>query len=113
MRKYRLFLMKYSLENVKFLSSYRFSRVTPNYILVYAQKARLKPPDGNAGEIKGKDIGVTSKEDQMWLMDCIASLFVEAMQKSEKDDLQRISKMVSQLERELEQEARAGEEIEP
>lgn len=111
MRKYRLFLMKYSLENVKFASSFRFSRVTQNYILVYAQRVRLKPPDGKSGEIKAEELGATSKQDQGWLMDCVSSLMAEAIKRSEKDDLQRISQMVSQLERELEEEAR-GEEIE-
>lgn len=113
MKKYRLFLMKYSLENVKFTSSFRFSRVTPKYILVYAQRARIKPPDGNAGEIKAEELGVTSTQDQRWLVDCVASLMAEAIKRSEKDDLQRISDMVTQLERELEIEMRAGEEIEP
>lgn len=112
LKKYRLFLMKYSLENVKFASSFRFSRVTPNYILVYAQRARLKPPDGKSGEIKAEELGVTSKQDQGWLMDCVSSLMAEAIKRSEKDDLQRISEMVVRLERELELEARAGEEIE-
>lgn len=110
--QYRLFLMKCSLENVKYASSFRFSRVTPNYILVYAQRARLKPPDGKSGEIKAEELGVTSKQDQGWIMDCVASLMAEAIKRSEKDDLQRISEMVARLERELEQEAR-GEEIEP
>ena len=55
-KKYRLFALDYSSENVDFTSQFRFSRVTPKYILVYDQKVKLNPPYNKAVEVKKEDI---------------------------------------------------------
>lgn len=110
-RKYRLFALPYSLENVDFASSFRFSRVTPEYILIYAQRTRMKPTDGKAVEVRETDITRLSKKDEEWLFDCGMSLFADIAASQNRDDIERLTEMVNRLEEELETEnQREGEE---
>jgi hypothetical protein len=104
-KKYRLFALAYSLDNVEFASSFRFSRVTPEYILIYAQRAKLDPPDGKAAEVKENDISRLSKMDEAWLFDCGVSLFADIAARQSKEDLDRLTDMVDRLEEELRAES--------
>lgn len=104
-RKYRLFAMAYSLENVDFSAGFRFSRVTPEYILIYTKKARVKPPVGRAAEVKEGDVALMNGMDRAWLLDCGASIFAELAAQRKGEDLKQLSDMVDRLEKELEIEA--------
>lgn len=105
-KKYRLFATTYSLENVDFASSFRFSRATPDYILIYTQRARLNPPSGGAVEIRENEINRLSKMDEEWLFDCGISLFADIATRQKKEDVERLADMVNRLEEELEIESR-------
>lgn len=105
-QKYRLFAMNYALENVDFASSFRFSRVTPEYILIYTQRKRLNPPVGKAIEVKEDDISLLTKLDEAWLFDCGISLFADIATRQRKEDVDRLADMVNRLEEELEVESR-------
>lgn len=105
-KKYRLFALPYSFENVEYASEFRFSRVTPEYILIYTQKARLVVPVGKAAEVKENDISLLSKLDEAWLFDCGLSLFADIAANQKTEDVARLSDMVSRLEEELEAETR-------
>ena len=110
-RKYRLFATSYALENVEYASSFRFSRATPDYILIYTQKSKLVPPSGRAVEVKENDISLLSKMDKAWLFDCGMSLFADIAARHKKEDVDRLTNMVDRLEEELEAESRKeGEE---
>lgn len=100
-KKYRLFALEYSPENVDFTSQFRFSRVTPKYILVYAQRSRLNAPNGNAVEVKEEDIGLLSKLDEAWLFDCGISLFADIAAKRDRESMDKLTQMVSRFEQEL------------
>lgn len=105
-RKYRLFAMAYCLENVDFAAGFRFSRVTPEYILIYTKKARMKqPPVGRAAEIKEGDLALMNGMDRAWLLDCGASIFAELAAQRKGENLKQLSDMVDRLEKELEIEA--------
>ena len=103
-KKYRLFAMEYSPDNVDFTSQFRFSRVTPKYILVYEQRVRLNPPDGNAVEVKDSDINLLSKLDESWLFDCGVSLFADMVATRDRDGMDKLTRMVDRFEKELETE---------
>ena len=105
-QKYRLFAMNYALENVDFASSFRFSRVTPEYILIYTQRKRLNPPVGKSIEVKEDDISLLTKLDEAWLFDCGISLFADIATRQRKEDVDRLADMVNRLEEELEVESR-------
>ncbi len=105
-KKYRLYAIPYSLENVEFASEFRFSRVTSDYILIYTQKARMNIPVGKAAEVKENDISLLSKMDGAWLFDCGLSLFADIAANQSKDSIGKLSEMVSRLEEELEAESR-------
>lgn len=102
-KTYRLFAFDYSLENVAFASKFRFFRVTAQYILVYAQRKRINPPDGKAVEIKEDEISRLSKKDESWLFECMVVLFADIANKPNGDGMKRLSDMVEQLEKELEE----------
>lgn len=106
LRKYRLFAFEYSLENVEYASSFRFSRVTTEYILVYAQRKSLRPPTGKAAEVKENDISLITKMDEAWLFDCGISLFADIATRQKKEDADRLNEMIDRLEEELETESR-------
>lgn len=113
MRKiYRLFAFPYDLENVKFASGFRFSRVTPDYILVYAQRARLKPPVGKPVEIRETDLKKLDRMDESWLFDCGVSLFADIAARQKKEDIKKLTDMIDRLEVELDKvsEESGGEE---
>ena len=103
--KYRLFALPYSLENVDFSSGFRFSRVTPEYILVYARKGIISVPFGKAVEIKQDGLHLLNKMDEAWLFDCGVSLLADMAAEKKEDEFERLSDMVNRLEAELEVEA--------
>ena len=108
-KKNRLFALLYSLENVNYVSSFRFSRVTPDYILLYCDRSRINPPVGKALEIKEHQLNELSKMDESWLFDCGISLMAESLAANKKEGLEKLSDMVDRLEEELEaQSAKKG-----
>lgn len=110
-KAYRLFAMEYSLENVDYASAFRFSRITSEYILIYAQKAKLIPPTGVCAEVREENINLLTKLDESWLIDCGVSLFADATAKHDKEVIDRLTSMVERFGIELESElAEGGEE---
>ena len=110
-KKNRLFALPYSLENVNFAAGFRFSRVTPDYILLYTERARLKPPDGKAAEVKKEDLHRLTARDEAWLLDCGVSLFAESAAAAKGEQMDKLSDMIGRLEAELEaQRQREGSE---
>ena len=105
-QKYRLFAMNYSVENVDFASSFRFARVTPEYILVYVQKKRINPPHGKAIEVKEDVISLLKDLDVAWLFDCGTSIFADIATEHKKENVDRLTYMVNRLGEELEIESR-------
>ena len=111
-KKYRLFFLKYSVENVDFASEHRFNRVTPDYILIYTQRARLRPPCGKCIELKGGDLSSLTDMDREWILDCGRSVFSDILAKQSKESAGKLAEMVDRLEQELAKEAeKEGAEI--
>lgn len=98
----RLFALLYSTKNVEYAAKNRFVRVTPEYILIYTEKSRLKPPTGKAVEIKKDNLNKLTAMDESWLFDCGLSLLAEHTAKN-ADGLKNLSEMVDRLEAELEE----------
>ena len=108
-RKYRLFFMLSSPENISFAARNRFTRITPEYILVYTQKARMKPPVGGVIEISSReDLFRLTATDREWVLDCARSVMYEDLMKSKAEAFYDLSQMVDRLEEELEAEAAGG-----
>ena len=105
-KQYRLFALPCSGGNVEYAASFRFARVTPDYILIYVQRKRLNPPDGKCAEIKAADMPRLTKTDEAWLFDCAFSTFADIAAKSGKAGAERLAEMVDRLEEELEAERR-------
>lgn len=105
----RLFALLYSTENVEYASRNRFVRVTPEYILIYTEKSRLKPPTGKAVEIKKENLHTLTAMDESWLFDCGLSLLAEHTANNQ-DGLKNLSDMVDRLEAKLEEVTKDGPE---
>ncbi len=71
---YKLFAMHTNEKNVATATRYRFQRITPTYILIYADE---EPSDKNCTEIKAEDISSLSKQDFQWLQDANMTIIRE------------------------------------
>lgn len=109
MKKYRLFFMLSDRRNIQYASQNRFSRITLDYILVYTQKTRMKPPTGSSMEISARDdLFRLTEKDREWVLDCARSVMYEDLMRNKADSLQNLSQMVDRLEEELEAESAGG-----
>lgn len=105
-KKYRLFAVLHTADNVDYASSFRFSRVTTDYILIFEQRKKLNPPDGMYAELaKEEDLKKLSEQDRQWLDDCVRFIFFNIVANHSKNDVERLTNMVSRLEEELEIES--------
>lgn len=107
---FRLYALSVTPENVEQAVERRFSRILPEYILVYT--------DGEAPE---RSVEVTqehlyrlTKEDQSWIMECAGYLLMERLEKEKPAVEKRLSDMIDALGAALDEEraklSRDGEE---
>lgn len=96
----RLFAMQPTPRAIGMAERFRFVRITPEYMLVYA------PPRKPAGsvEITERDLHRLTTADETWLVDCVAALAAESILKSEGKGLKKMGHMIDQLETELKAE---------
>lgn len=103
-RAYRLYALRPVPDSIARSAAARFQRMTPGYILVYAQKS----PGGEAVEVTKEEIHRLSRRDQAWLYDCLMLLTRERLEQNEAETEHRLHDLVARLEVELEKEARKG-----
>ena len=108
-RKYALYAMPLTAENILAAANERFSRATPTpepgYVLVYTDGDQ---PNGSR-EITAEQADLLTAADARWLMDCGAALSAEALEKHKTEIFKGLSEDLENLERELQ---RAKEKIE-
>lgn len=107
---FRLYALSVTPENVEHAVQQKFSRILPDYILIYT--------DGDAPE---RSVEVTqehlyrlTKEDQGWIMECAGYLLMERLEKEKPAVAKRLSDMIDALGAALDEEraklSREGEE---
>lgn len=96
--KYRLFALKYGRSAMEIASRERFSRATPDYILIYSDQ---DGPEG-AVEITEAELGRLSASDSQWLFDCNAALISEETERRMPEILAELSRKLEALGAELE-----------
>lgn len=108
-KKYRLFALPLTNQNITLAADERFSRATPNpepgYVLIYTDG---KAPD-NAEEITQERVKLLSQADERWLIDVNAALIAERIAENEPEIVRGLSESIERLEAELK---RRKEEIE-
>lgn len=98
---YKLFATVVNDETMAKAAQERFSRITPQYILIYR---KTKPRTMQCVEIKGKDTERLTSRDRLWLRDCIMALMTEAAAKSKEQSKKRLAELVDALEQALREE---------
>lgn len=97
---FRLYALSVTPENVEQAVQQKFSRILPEYILVYTD-----------GEAPARSVEVTqehlyrlTKEDQGWIMECAGYLLMERLEKEKPTVAKRLSDMIDALGAALEEE---------
>lgn len=106
--KYRLFAMRPDADGVKCAASNVYSRITPQYVLIYKIGKR---PSG-ALEIKGNDLGRLTIADERWLFEANLKIIAEEAQSKKPETEKKLQAMIDDLERALEEERKKGAESE-
>lgn len=96
----RLFAMNPTPVAIRAAEKFRFVRITPDYMLVYAPP---KKPVGSL-EITKKEMHRLTTADEMWLVDCVAALAAESILQDQGEGRKKLGNMIDQLETELKAE---------
>ena len=95
-KKYRLYAMPVNADNMEMAQKERFSRITPEYVLIYVKRRISDFP-----EITDKNIDIMSDKDRQWLSDCNMALIGEEVTRGRNDFLSDLSVKITELERAL------------
>lgn len=101
-RKYRLYAMKITQENISYAISQRFNRITSKYILVYKTGSAGK----GAVEIKNSDLKRLTLTDEKWLLTCNITILQEEALRTAPQTAQYLNDMIDKLEIALEEQQR-------
>lgn len=94
---YKLYAVGVSVESMKEVSSERFCRITPFYILVYTNGEAPK----NSIEMKQSDTHRLSEQDEQWLRDCNLVILAEQAKLHEAEIAADIQQRLDRLEEAL------------
>ena len=95
-KKYRLYAMPVKNENIQDAQTERFSRITPEYVLIYTRHVKKDLP-----EITDKNIKVLSDSDRQWLSDCNMALIGEEVSRGSNEFVAEMSRKIAELEKAL------------
>lgn len=95
-KKYRLFALPTTAENIEMAEQHPFCRVTPKYILIYTNRL------AQGCIVEGKDLCRLTKLDEEWLLSCNLTLLQKEMNNVGSQVKQRMSEMIDELEADLE-----------
>ena len=100
-KKYALYALPLTAENIMAAAEERFSRATPTpepgYVLIYTDGQQPK----GSQTITAERADMLTAADARWLMDCAAALAAEELEKHKSEVLQGLSESVEALEAEL------------
>lgn len=111
MNRFRLYAMPTKPETIDGMGHQRFSRVTPEYSLVYTDG---EAPHGSA-ELKEEDAVRLTPADEEWLLSCNLTLITEEIERQKPEMLRKLAEKVDSLEAlltELSKDEADGEEAE-
>lgn len=111
MTAYRLYALPTTPAALDGMGPQRFSRVTPEYSLVYTDKEQ---PKGSV-EMKEEDATRLSAADENWLLSCNLTLIKEEIERKKPELLRKLSEKIESMEAilaELSKEAKSGDEAE-
>lgn len=101
-KSYRLYAMKLSNTSIERAMGERFSRVTPEYVLVYTDSEKPE----NAIQLEESEASLMTQADAQWLLDCNVALIAEEAARQKPEILRQLSDKVDELEEALKAEKR-------
>lgn len=101
MNNYSLYVMRCTQETIAVAEKERFSRITPEYVLVLA---KLRPATVKSVEIPKDSLRKLSRNDKVWIKDCFVVLTAEELKAKEADIVESLSDKISKLETALQEE---------
>lgn len=99
-RIFKLYALSVTPENVEQAVGSRFSRILPEYILIYTDGAA---PERSV-EVTQENLYRLTKEDQSWIMECAGDLLMERLEKEKPAVAKRLSDMIDALGAALDEE---------
>lgn len=106
MNKYHLYAMATKPETIDGMGHQRFSRITPEYTLVYTDGDQPK----NSYELSEAEAARLTKADESWVRSCNITLIKEDIERQKPEMLRKISETMERLEsilRDMEEESRS------
>lgn len=97
---YKLYAVGVTPDNIKEVSSERFCRITPFYILVYTAG---NPPKDSV-EMTQTETHRLSEQDEQWLYDCNIVILAEEAKKHETEIAADMAERLARLEAALKEE---------
>ena len=99
MTTYRLYAMPTTPSTIDGMGHQRFSRITPEYSLVYTDKDQ---PRGSV-EMKEEDATRLTAADENWLLGCNLTLIKEEIERKKPELLMRLAEKLENMEALLEE----------
>lgn len=94
MNSYHLYAMPTKPETIDGMGPQRFSRVTPEYTLVYTDG---EPPKQSV-ELSEDDAVRLTKADESWVRNCNITLIKEEIERQKPEMIRKISESIEKLE---------------
>ncbi len=104
-KKYQLYLLHNTEENVRLAETFRFYRVNKQYILIYTDTFYLHDDFTRYHIIDKKETDKLSDREKVWLLESNMKIIEEETAKKQDQIVQSFSERLSRLEAELEKES--------
>lgn len=104
-RKYRLYLLRATVENVRIAQRYRFCMANAEYILIYTDDFIPSNESVQYHIIEEKDLSRLSTKERVWLLESNMAIISEESEKKQDEIMQSFGERLSRLEQELEIES--------
>lgn len=104
-KKYQLYLLHNTAENIRIAEKFRFYRVNAQYILIYTDNFYLHKKFTRYHIIDKEETDKLSDREKVWLLESNMKLIEEETAKRQDEIVQSFSARLSRLEAELEKES--------
>lgn len=104
-KKYQLYLLHNTKENVRLAEKFRFYRVNAKYILIYTDLFYLKKEFTRYHIIDKEETDKLSDREKVWLLESNMKLIEEETARQQEAIVQSFSEKLRRLESELEKES--------
>lgn len=106
--EYRIYATHADTNGKSYAQRCRFSRITPQYVLIYAD---AKPDEIKSIEVREKDFYRLTESDRSWLWESMSAIASEFMENNKVNTAKKMGEMLERFADELENERRSIEGV--